>query len=140
MSEERLARVRVTNGLDVVYTDRYDGVPITLRPGQTEVFDLETAAHVWGWSEEATPESLARYIGRRQGWNSTAHLARDESGKTLAERMAAVIKFEPVFYKVVEADPDPNAPIAADPQPQPPSSITKRFEKLQARVDAALRS
>jgi hypothetical protein len=131
--------VRVTNGLEQNYSDRYDGVPVEFAPGETKTLDLETAAHLFGWHPGASVETVTRYIGKRQGWNSTAHLARDGSGKTLAERMGALIRFEPVFYKVVEENPDPNAPVPADPQPEAPSSITTRYERLQARVNASLR-
>jgi hypothetical protein len=143
MTDERIARVRVTNGLQQVYSDRYDGVPISLQPGEMKIFDLETAAHIFGWHPGASVEEITRYVGKRQGWNSTAHLARDDSGRTLAERMGALIKLEPVYYKVIEEGADPNAPIPADPQPQlpgEPSSIAQRYEKLQARVNASLRS
>ena len=116
MTEERFTKVRITNGLDFAFTDRYDGVPFTLLPGKTDTLPLDMAEHFFAFSS-GDPEKMFRHTARRQGWNNPKHLEPDpdEPKKTLARAMFDKLKIEPVAYKVVEDDnPDPRTPIAAD--------------------------
>jgi hypothetical protein len=105
----RVRRVRVTNGLDVPFTDRYDGVPVTIEPGESESIDLDMAAHFFGPSFD--PQAMFRYTSKRQGWNTPEYLERNADGQTLAEQLFAKLKIEAVFYKMVEEESDPDQPI-----------------------------
>jgi hypothetical protein len=107
--EARVRRVRVTNGLDVPFTDGYDGAPITIAPGESESIDLDMAAHFFGPSFE--PLAMFRHVSKRQGWNTPEYLERNADGQTLAEQLFAKLKIEAVFYKMVEEESDPDPPI-----------------------------
>jgi len=113
----RIHYVRVTNHLDVPFNDRHDGVPVTILPGKSENLPLDMAAHFFGYAYGVPADVMFRHVCKRQGWNTPAHLVRDETGKTLAERLFAKIDVQSVVYKMVEEKPDPDAPIPADPQP-----------------------
>jgi hypothetical protein len=113
----RLHYVRVTNHLDVPFTDRHDGVPVSIPPGKSDNFPLDMAAHFFG--DVTRPEAMFRHVCRRQGWNTPAHLKPAESGKTLAEELFSKLEIKPVVYKMVEEKPDLEQPIPADPLPAP---------------------
>ena len=113
----RLHYVRVTNRGDVPFTDRHDGVPVSIAPGKSDNFPLDMAAHFFG--DVTDPQAMFRHVCRRQGWNTPAHLkpSEDVPGKTLAEVMFSKLEIKPVIYKMVEEKPDLDQPIPADPQP-----------------------
>lgn len=111
----RIHYVRVTNNLDVPFTDRWDGIPVTLEPGKKDNLQLDMAAHFFGYHYGVDPEVMFRHICKRQGWNTPAHIKPGESGKSLAREMFDKLKIEPVVYKVVEVEPDTDAPIPAEP-------------------------
>lgn len=114
-SEQRVRKVRVTNGLDVPFHDRYNGVPITLAPGQTESLPLDMAAHFFGFHPGATPQTMLRHIAKRQGWSDKEYTQQNpESQKKLAEEYFSKLKIEPVYFRLVEEKPDPKAPIPAE--------------------------
>jgi hypothetical protein len=104
----RVRRVRVTNGLDVPFTDRHDNVPVTIAPGQSESIALDMAAHFFGPSFD--PSAMFRYVSKRQGWNTPAYLKiNPETGKTLAEENFAKLTITPANYTIVEDEPDAEA-------------------------------
>lgn len=113
----RVRRVRVTNGLDEPFNDRFNGIPITIAPGATENLPLDMAAHFFGYQPGVDTETMFRHITRRQGWNSPEHVKRNpETQKRLAQELFERLKIEPVMYKMVEAPPekiDPQKPIPA---------------------------
>jgi hypothetical protein len=132
--------VRLTNNGKIDFTDRHDGVPVCVEPGRTENFPLDMAAHFFGYHLDATADQMFRHTCKRQGWNTPAHLVKQESGKTLAEELFASLKIEPVIYRLVEQKPYLDAPIAADPQPpvlQPPKLDKDELPPLPKRHKGA---
>jgi hypothetical protein len=118
ITEARVHYVRVTNGLDFPFTDRYDGVPVTLPPGKSENLPLDMAAHFFGYHVDVDAATMLRHIARRQGWNTPDFVKQnEETRKTKAEEYFGKLKIEPVMYKLVPADdPDPKRPVPADPE------------------------
>jgi hypothetical protein len=117
LAQQRINYVRVTNGLNFPFTDRHDGVPVTIMPGKSENLPVDMAAHFFGYSPGVERETMFRYICKRQGWNTPAHVQQNpETHKTLAREYFDQLKIEPVAYKLVPADePDPRKPVPADP-------------------------
>jgi hypothetical protein len=139
LGQQRINYVRVTNGLAVPYTDRYDGVPVTIPPGKSENLPLDMAAHFFGFSVGVEPETMFRHVCKRQGWNTPQYVQQNaETHKTLAREYFDKLKIEPVVYKMVPVDdPDPREPIPADPQMNGDSSTFKdRNRRKQAEAPA----
>ena len=116
LAQQRVRYVRITNGLDVPFTDRHDGVPITIMPGKSENLPLDMAAHIFGYHPDVEPETMFRYVCKRQGWN-TPEFVQQNAGtqKSLAREYFDKLKIEPVAYKLVPVDePDPRKPIPAE--------------------------
>lgn len=128
----RIHYIRVTNKLDVPFTDRWDGIPVAIMPGKSENLQLDMAAHFFGYHYEADPKAMFRHTCKRQGWNTPGHLAIQPSGKTLAEENFAKIEIVPVVYKMVEVKPDLDAPIPADPEGKQVSDPLPAAEELPA--------
>jgi hypothetical protein len=116
IEQTRIKYVRITNGLDVPFTDRYDGVPLTIAPGKSENIPLDMAAHFFAYSYGVEPETMFRHICRRQGWNTPAYVQQNpETHKTLAREYFDKLKIEAVTYRLVaEDDPDPRKPVPAE--------------------------
>jgi hypothetical protein len=116
LAQQRVRYVKVTNGLEVPFTDRHDGVPITIMPGRSENLPLDMAAHILGYHPDVEPETMFRYICRRQGWNTPKHvLQNDDSQKSVAREYFDKLKIEPIEFKLVPAEkPDPRAPVPAE--------------------------
>lgn len=134
----RLQYVRLTNNLPFAFTDRYDGVPVTVKPGASENFSQEMANHFFGPSLD--PAAMMRHVAKRQGWNTPDFVKiNDATGKNKAEEYFDLLKIEPVAYKLVpvQDDLDPHEPIAADPLP--PSEVpapTKQSGRSRAQQRA----
>jgi len=126
----RIKYLRVFNLGETMFTDRHDGVPLRIKPGESKHVPLNVALHIFGWRPEATPDELFRHIQRRQGWNTPKFLEVDATGKTLAEKKFAELKIEPVLYKLVEVERDGSAPIPADPElpEEAPRSAPRRVD------------
>lgn len=116
----RIHYVRVTNNLEVTFSDRYDGIPVSIPPGKSDNLQLDMAGHFFGYHYEATRETMFRHVCKRQGWNTIDFLKVQESGKTLAQERFDKIDIRPVVYKMVEQPMDLDAPIPADPEPTGP--------------------
>jgi hypothetical protein len=112
---QRIDMVRVTNNGEV-FTDRYDGVPYVLIKGQTKSLPLAVANHIFGYKPGVDQRTMFLHTCKRQGWNTPKHVVEEADGTTLAEKLFANLKIEPVVYKVVEDLPDLKKPIPADPQ------------------------
>jgi len=112
----RIHYLRVTNKGDKDFTDMYDGVPITIEHGRSQNLPLDMAAHLFGYGYEVTSDAMFRHLCKRQGWNTKAYMEKQDNGKTLAENLFAQFEIKPVIYKMVEQEPDTDAPIPADPQ------------------------
>src|SRR5437870_136412 len=111
----RIHYVRVTNSLDVPFTDRWDGIPVSILPGKSDNLQLDMANHFFGYHYEVTPEVMFRHVCKRQGWNTIGHLKVEDNGKTVAQNLFDKISIVPVVYKMVEVKQDLGAPIPADP-------------------------
>ena len=122
----RIHYVRVTNNATTAFTDRHDGVPVTLEPGKSDNFPLDMAAHMFGYAYDVTQEAMFKHVSKRQGWNTPAHLRVGESGKTLAAELFEKLDIKPVIYKKVEEKPDLDSPIPADPVPEEIPAVPSR--------------
>jgi hypothetical protein len=115
IGQARIHYIRVTNGLDFPFTDRHDGVPVTIQPGKSENLPTDMAAHFFGPNVSDQVATL-RHISKR---NSAAPKFVDQNPETalaLAAEFFAKFKIEPVMYKLVAVDPDPREPVPADPE------------------------
>lgn len=112
----RAKYVRVTNHGETDFTDRFDGVPVTIEAGRSDNLPLDMAAHFFGYHDGVSQDVMFRHICRRQGWNTPAHIKQGDDGKTLAQSLFAKLEIKPVTFKLVEEKPDLDAPIPADPQ------------------------
>jgi hypothetical protein len=112
----RLHYVRLTNHLDVPFTDRWDGVPVNVLPGKSSNFELAMAAHFFG--NVMDEQASFRHVCKRQGWNTPGHLkaSEEDPSKSVAELLYSKLEIKPVIYKMVEEKPDLEQPIPADPQ------------------------
>ncbi len=124
----RLKYVRITNGLDVPFTDRYDGVPVTIAPGKSENLPLDMAFHFFGYTYGVEPETMFRHVAKRQGWNTPAYVQQNpETHKTLAREYFDKLKIEAVSYRLVPEDaPDPRKPVPAEQSLQSDEDETPR--------------
>jgi|SRR5882724_4763154 len=113
----RARYIRVTNRGTIPFSDRHDGVPVTLEPGKADNLPLDMAAHFFGYFDGATTDQMFRHVCKRQGWNTPAHIKVGDSGKTLAQELFDNIEIKPVTFKLVEEKVDTSEPIPADPQP-----------------------
>ena len=113
----RLHYVRLTNHMDVPFTDRHDGVPVSIGPGKSDNFPIDMAAHFFG--DVMDPQASFRHVCKRQGWNTPGHLKASETdpSRTVAQELFSKLEIRPIVYKMVEEAPDLEQPIAADPQP-----------------------
>lgn len=144
--DQRVRRVRVTNGFNTPFNDRFNGVPIHLEPGQSESLPLDMAAHFFGYHPGVRPEAMLRHIIKRQGL--TAKKWTDQSPEAMkknAEDYFTRFKIEPVFFKLVEeksGKPDPKAPIPAEQEmaaddDEAPRRGPGRPRKTEAATDQA---
>lgn len=115
----RVHYVRVVNNLPFPFTDRHDGVPVTIPTGKSENLPLDMAAHFFGYVHHGIEKAvLFRHTAKRQGWNTPEFTKVDpDTGKSKAETYFDMLRLEPVIYKMVPVEPaaDTAAPIPADP-------------------------
>src|SRR5580698_5222999 len=140
LEHQRVRYVKVTNGLEVPFTDRHDGVPITIMPGKSENLPLDMAAHIFGYSPGVEPETMFRYICKRQGWNTPAHVQQNaDTHKTLAREYFDKLKIEPIVYKLVQVEePDPRKPVPAEQNipDEPNEGLMRDRPRRTARLSA----
>jgi hypothetical protein len=110
----RVKYIRIVNRGDTDFTDRYDGIPVVIDARGSQNLNVEWAAHIFGYRDGATRADMLRHTAKRQGWNTIAYLAKDENGRTLAERLFDALEITPITYKLVEEKPDLEQPIPAD--------------------------
>ena len=116
--EMRARYVRVTNHGETNFTDRHDGVPVTIEAGRSDNLPLDMAEHFFGYHDGVTQENMFRHVCKRQGWNTPEHIKQVEGGKTLAQALFSKLEIKPVTFKLVEEKVDTESPIPADPQPE----------------------
>jgi hypothetical protein len=113
----RVHYVRVVNNLPFAFTDRHDGVPVTIPPGKSENLPLDMAAHFFGYTHHGIEKAvLFRHTAKRQGWNTPEFVKIDpDTGKSKAEEYFDKLRLEPVIYKMVPVEnADPATPVPAD--------------------------
>lgn len=125
----RTRYVRITNNGDTAFTDRHDGVPVSIAPGRSDNLPLDMAAHFFGYHDGVTQDAMFRHVCRRQGWNTPAHIRPGENGKSLAEALFATLEIKPVTFKLVEEKVDTDAPIPADPEIEELPELPRRKVK-----------
>jgi hypothetical protein len=109
----KYVRLTVARDLPFPFTDRYDGVPVTVLAGSSENLPLDMAQHFFGPTFD--PVAQQRHVAKRQGWNTPEFVQPDKAGKTKAQRYFDMLKIEPVSYRLVEeAAPDPTRPVPAE--------------------------
>src|ERR1700678_489162 len=131
LTNTRIEYIRLTNNLPFTFTDRYDGVPITVAPGKSENFSPEVAAHFFGYDPD--PAAQMRHVAKRQGWNTPDFVkVNDETGKNKAEEYFDKLEIKPIAFKLVPVEDDPREPIPADPEvPQEAAPRNRRSSKQQ---------
>jgi hypothetical protein len=113
----RVRYVRVTNNTDAVWSDRHDGVPVTLKPGDSENIPLDMAAHFFGYSTNVKPVTMLAHMARRQGWNAGDFVVQDPAVRArLADEFFDKFRIEPVSYRLVP-DHEPPKRKASEPVP-----------------------
>jgi hypothetical protein len=131
-NDSRVHYVRVTNGLDFDFVDRFDGVPVRIPPGKSENIPPDMAWHFFAYTPDAQRAEMFRHTAKRHGWNTKEFVTPDPATrKTLAETYFDKIKIEAVIYKLVPAEPaDPQAPVPADSDESPAKTrmVPKRVE------------
>jgi hypothetical protein len=134
LAQQRVKYVKITNNLEVPFTDRHDGVPITIMPGKSENLPLDMAAHILGYHPDVEPETMFRYICRRQGWNTPKHVQQNgDSQKSLAREYFDKLKIEAIAFKLVPAEePDPRKPVPAEQDV--PDGRTREARAAKARM------
>jgi hypothetical protein len=139
LAQQRVRYVRITNGLDVPFTDRHDGVPITIMPGKSENLPLDMAAHIFGYHPDVEPETMFRYVCKRQGWNTPEFVQQNPgTQKTLAREYFDKLKIEAIAYKLVPVDePDPRKPIPAEQDVPEIDGRTREARAAKARAAEA---
>ena len=112
----RARYVRVTNHSDMPFTDRHDGVPVTIEAGRSDNLPLDMAAHFFGYHDGIPQDVMFRHVCRRQGWNTPEHVKQNpDTQKTLAQEYFEKLKIEAVTYRLVPDDaPDPRKPVPAE--------------------------
>lgn len=129
MMDEKIRYVRVTNGMDEDFLDRYDGVPVRIAPGKSENLPADMAFHFFHFTTGADHAVMMKHTAKRHGWNTTEYVKVDPiTKKSRAEELFDKLKIEAVVYKLVPADEgDPSAPIPADPQL--PAAVAQRHSE-----------
>lgn len=118
-ADVRIHYVRVTNNLEVPFTDMHDGVPVKLDPGKADNLPLDMAAHFFGYYPGVDTAVMFRHVCKRQGWNTPDHIKPEKNGKSKAENMFSKLDIRPVAYKMVEVTADNDSPIPADTEELP---------------------
>ena len=95
--------LKLTNKNDFIIVDRYDGVPFTFEPKKPIIIPADAAAHIFGWSPEASMEDVERHTCRRLGWNTPDHM-KNSTGR----RFFKNLQFDKVAYRMVEVTDDEN--------------------------------
>lgn len=103
----RVRYLRVTNNTAQIWTDTYDGVPVTIMPEQTQQIPLDMAAHFFGWHPDVTPIEMMHHLARRRGWTDPKFQIYDDQihEQKVADEVFRNFKIEPVTYKLVEERP-----------------------------------
>jgi hypothetical protein len=117
----RVRYVRVTNGTEEVWSDRYDGVPVMLMPGESKDLALDMALHFFGYAPGADAATMLLHMAGRWAktdgdWGSIR--ADAQMRKRVAEEFFKRFRIEPIVFKLVEErrGAAPEAPVPADDQ------------------------
>lgn len=137
----RVHYVRVVNNLPFAFTDRHDGVPVTIQPGKSENLPLDMAAHFFGYTHHGIERAvLFRHTAKRQGWNTPDFAKVDpDSGKSKAETWFDMLRLEPVIYKMVPAEPaDLQSPVPAEYEDDETAPRAPRQKMRSQRIETVV--
>jgi hypothetical protein len=139
LEQQRINYVRVTNNLAFPFTDRHDGVPVTIQPGKSENLPLDMAAHFFGFHPDVDKATMFRHVAKRQGWNTPEYVKQNpDTHKSLAQEYFDKLKIEAVAYKLVPVEaPDPRKAVPADPLPPDADQESTFAERKSRRAPAA---
>lgn len=129
--EVRVQYVRVTNNSDQSWSDRHDGVPVTLPPGASQDVPLDMAAHFFGYHPGVTKVAMLRHMAKRCGWN-TGDFVKQDQHERLAEEVFSKFLIEPVTFKLVE---EPKAQRGAKHAPVPAMTDEEVGDRLHEPTD-----
>lgn len=103
----RVRYLRVTNRTEQIWTDTYDGVPVTIVPGQTQQIPLDMATHFFGWHPDVKPIEMMHHLAKRRGWRDPKFQIYDDPlhEQKVADEVFEKFLIEPVTYKLVEERP-----------------------------------
>jgi hypothetical protein len=107
VAEQRVRYLRVTNNTGQAWTDSFDGVPVTIMPGQMQQIPLEMAAHFFGWHPDVKTIEMMHHLARRHGWREQKFWIFDDPihEQQVADEVFEKFSIEPVTYKLVEERP-----------------------------------
>lgn len=132
---DTIHKVRVVNRNKFAIRDRWDGIPVELLPGRPLSLSPEVAAHILGYPGEV--EDMHRHMARRWGWNLPHHIAVDDDGLMLWQRLCMNIEVSTEKFELRRVDVDPNEPIPADGDDirvhEPPPAVPRRKETKNER-------
>jgi hypothetical protein len=103
----RVRYLRVTNNTPQIWTDTYDGVPVTIMPGQVQQIPLDMATHFFGWHPDVKPIEMMHHLAKRRGWTDPKFQIYDDPihEQKVADEVFRNFQIEPVTYKLVEERP-----------------------------------
>jgi hypothetical protein len=139
LPDVRVQYVRVTNNTPRMWTDSYDGVPVTIEPGTSQNLRLAMAAHFFGWHPDVKPEEMMRHIVRRRAMYEEKYTIHGdpEHEKKLAAEMFADFLIEPVTFKLVEERP---GPATKKPAHEPVPALTDEDVDERLREPTAVKA
>jgi hypothetical protein len=95
--------IKVTNRNPMIIRDRFDGVPVEFKPGETVTINKHQAYHFFGFP--GTPDEMAVHMAKRFGWNTAEYVMRPPGTMPhepmLFQKYAAAIHIEAVEMELV---------------------------------------
>jgi hypothetical protein len=129
--EPEIMAIRVINNNDFTISDRFDGVPyIFEKDGKALSIPIDAAYHIFGWHREVKTEAMKNYVIKRFGWNTP-----DMMEKGRAELFYAALVFQPIRYRMVPVEVDPDGvPVKKERAPKPNRLMDAVDEREAARA------
>jgi hypothetical protein len=95
--------IRVTNRNSFMVRDRFDGVPVEFKPGETVSITPDQAFHFFGFP--GTPDEMAVHMAKRFGWSTMEYVVRppgaDPHAPMLFQEYASKIHIEAIEMELV---------------------------------------
>jgi hypothetical protein len=119
MDGEAFTQIRVINRNPFPLVDRYDNVAYVFEPEVAKTVPADVAAHIFGYTPDATEEDLFRHVTRRFGWNTPAMMA-DEHARLYFDNL----DIKPVQFRMVQVE---------ETEARPPYPGTEGTEPIGSR-------